>query len=176
MGWCYTCGGGKPCEAPGRYKAWSDPALWRESRLLTSAVAGTGVESGFFFTRLIAGRGLTGLDATAYMFNPAQPLSLLIVWMLYRLGYDRRAATLVSWVVLPAPLQYCVMSCINTWPLIPSILSIWLLPCYVYIFRRGLNRLIRNGSRVLSAPQPHCFPGLSRPPAPEPEAPVRKKN
>lgn len=95
-------------------------ALWCENRLLTSMIA-TAVllpELGWnldFFTRLIAGRGLTSLDATAYMFNPAQPLWLrglslfhvflpvLIVWMLYRLGYDRRAllaATLLCWVVL----------------------------------------------------------------------------
>lgn len=70
-----------------------------------------------FFARPIAGRGLTNLDATGYAFNPAQPLWLrglslfhvflpaLLVWMLYRLGYDRRAwlaATLLCWVVLPA--------------------------------------------------------------------------
>lgn len=97
-------------------------AVWRESRLITSTVAVAVLLPELawnldFFTRLIAGHGLTGLDATAYMFNPAQPLwlrglslfhvflPLLIVWMLYRLGYDRRAwlaATLVSWVVLPA--------------------------------------------------------------------------
>lgn len=97
-------------------------ALWRESRLLTSAVAVAVLLPELawnldFFIRLVAGHGLTGLDATAYMFNPAQPLwlrglslfhvflPLLIVWMLCRLGYDRRAwlaATLVSWVVLPA--------------------------------------------------------------------------
>jgi hypothetical protein len=97
-------------------------ALWRASRLLTSTVAVAMLLPELawnldFFTRLIAGRGLTGLDATAYVFNPAQPLWLrglslfhvflppLLVWMLHRLGYDRRAwlaATLLCWVVLPA--------------------------------------------------------------------------
>ncbi len=97
-------------------------AVWRESRLITSTVAVAVLLPELawnldFFTRLIAGRGLTDLDATGYMFNPAQPLWLrglslfhvflpaLLVWMLYRLGYDRRAwlaATLLCWVVLPA--------------------------------------------------------------------------
>jgi len=96
-------------------------ALWRESRLLASmmAVAVLLPELAWnldFFTRLLAGRDVIGLDATGYMFNPAQPLWLrglslfhvflpaLLVWMLYRLGYDRRAflaTTLLSWVVLP---------------------------------------------------------------------------
>lgn len=114
---------------PAHFLWWSDialltlvVALWRESRLLASmmAVAVLLPELAWnldFFTRLIAGRGLTDLDATGYMFNPAQPLwlrglslfhvflPLLLVWMLYRLGYDRRAwlaATLLCWVVLPA--------------------------------------------------------------------------
>lgn len=96
-------------------------ALWRENRLITSTVAVAALlpELGWnldFFARLLAGRDMIGLDATAYMFNPAQPLWLrglslfhvflpaLLVYMLYRLGYDRRAwlaATLLCWVVLP---------------------------------------------------------------------------
>lgn len=96
-------------------------ALWRESRLITSTVAVAALlpELGWnldFFARLLAGRDMFGLDATAYMFNPAQPLWLrglslfhvflpaLLVYMLCRLGYDRRAwlaATLLCWVVLP---------------------------------------------------------------------------
>ena len=58
-------------------------ALWSEDRLLTSmvavAVAVLLPELAWnldFFTRFITRRGLTGLDATAYMFNPAQPLWL----------------------------------------------------------------------------------------------------
>ncbi len=96
-------------------------ALWRESRLLTSmmAVAVLLPELGWnldFFTRLLAGRDVIGLGATAYIFNPAQPLWLrglslfhvflpvLLVWMIYRLGYHRRAlpaTTALCWVVLP---------------------------------------------------------------------------
>lgn len=96
-------------------------ALWRESRLLASmlAVAVLLPELAWnldFFTRLLAGRDVIGLDATGYMFNPAQPLWLralslfhvflpvLLVWLLYRLGYDRRAlpaTMLLCWVVLP---------------------------------------------------------------------------
>lgn len=96
-------------------------ALWRESRLITSTVAVAVLlpELGWnldFFTRLITGQGPTPFPATAYMFNPARPLWLrglslfhvflpvLIVYTLYRLGYDQRAwlgATLLCWVVLP---------------------------------------------------------------------------
>ena len=96
-------------------------ALWRESRLLTSmmAVAVLLPELAWnldFFTRLLARSDVIGLDATGYMFNPAQPLWLrglslfhvflpaLLVWMLYRFGYDRRAflaTTALCWVVLP---------------------------------------------------------------------------
>jgi len=96
-------------------------ALWRESRLLAStmAVAVLLPELAWnldFFTRLIAGRDVIGLDATAYMFGPARPLwlralssfhvflPLLLLWLLHRLGYDRRAllaTTALCWVVLP---------------------------------------------------------------------------
>lgn len=114
---------------PANFLWWSDIALlatvialWRESRLLASmmALAVLLPELGWnldFFTRLLAGLDLTGMGATGYMFNPAQPLWLrglslfhvflpvLLVYMLYRLGYDRRAlpaTTVLCWVVLPA--------------------------------------------------------------------------
>lgn len=66
-----------------------------------------------FFCRLIAGASLTGLSG--YMFDPKislliRALSLfhialpiLLLWMLYRLGYDSRALvaqTLLAWTVL----------------------------------------------------------------------------
>ena len=95
-------------------------ALWRESRLLASTIAVATLLPELawnldFFTRLLAGRDAIGLDGTGYMFNPAQPLWLrglslfhvflpLLLWMIYRLGYDQRAwfvATLLCWVVLP---------------------------------------------------------------------------
>lgn len=58
-------------------------ALWRASRFIASAMAVAVLLPELawnldFFTRLIAGRGLTNLDATAYMFDPAQPLYLLL--------------------------------------------------------------------------------------------------
>ena len=96
-------------------------ALWRESRLLASmmAVAVLLPELAWnldFFSRLLAGHDVIGLDATGYMFNPAQPLWLralslfhvflpvLLLWLVYRLGYERRAllaSTALCWVVLP---------------------------------------------------------------------------
>lgn len=100
-------------------------ALWRESRLLAStmAVAVLVPELAWnldFLTRLVTGRDLVGLDATGYMFSdrlpaPVRALSLfhvwlpwLLLWMLHRLGFDRRAAavaTAACWVVLPV--SYC---------------------------------------------------------------------
>lgn len=97
-------------------------ALWRESRLITSTVAVATLLPELawnldFFARLLIGRGMIGVDGTAYMFNTAQPLWLrglslfhvflpaLVIYMLYRIGYDRRAwlaAILLCWTVLPA--------------------------------------------------------------------------
>lgn len=96
-------------------------ALWRESRLLAgmAAVAMLVPEALWnldFFARLVTGRHFFGLDATGYMFNPALPLwlralslfhvflPLLLLWLVRRLGYDRRAlpaATALIWIVLP---------------------------------------------------------------------------
>jgi hypothetical protein len=94
-------------------------ALWLESAMLASMMA-VGVlvpEIGWtiaFFSRL-AGRPLGGVDA--YVFDTAIPFGVravslfhlilppLLVWMVYRLGYDRRALlvqTLVCWIVYPA--------------------------------------------------------------------------
>ncbi len=97
-------------------------ALWRESRLLASMMAVAVLVPELFWNldflaRLFAGRDLVGLDATGYMFNAATPrwrgglslfhvfLPVLLLWMLQRLGYDRRAlpaTTAFCWVVLPA--------------------------------------------------------------------------
>jgi hypothetical protein len=67
----------------------------------------------FFFQRI---SGRSGIGLSAYMFDPAIPLNLralslfhlglpiLLVWMVYRLGYDKRAfvaQTLLAAVVLP---------------------------------------------------------------------------
>ena len=100
------------------------PALWLENALLVSmmAVAVIFFEAIWnidFFTRLATGKSLIGLSA--YMFDPKIPLfirllslfhialPLLLLWMLHRLGYDRRALvaqTILAVVVLP--LSYLV--------------------------------------------------------------------
>lgn len=94
-------------------------ALWRASRFLASMMA-VGVllpEIGWnidFFAALLLGHAPVGI--AAYMFDPEIPLYLralsgfhfalppLLLWMLYRLGYDHRAwkaQTLLTWIVLP---------------------------------------------------------------------------
>jgi hypothetical protein len=110
---------------PGNFLWFSDvallttvPALWLESPLLASmmalAVALPQLAWNFdFFCRLIAGASLTGLSS--YMFDPKIslriralslfhiPLPILLVWMIYRLGYDSRALvaqTLLAWMIL----------------------------------------------------------------------------
>lgn len=95
------------------------PALWLESPLLASmmALAVALPELAWnvdFFVRLKTGVSLLGLSA--YMFNPSIPLflralslfhvglPLLLIWMVHRLGYDKRALlaqTLVAAIVLP---------------------------------------------------------------------------
>ena len=95
-------------------------ALWVESRILTSMMT-VGVllpELAWnldFFLRLIAGFDVIGLNATGYMFDSRYSplfkffslfhviLPLLLLWMIYRLGYDTRAVyaqTLLIWVLL----------------------------------------------------------------------------
>jgi hypothetical protein len=94
-------------------------ALWLESRLLASmALLNTFVADGVGWTldllvALVSGRHPFG--ATAYMFDQRIPIIVrclalfhvvvpaLLVWMVYRLGYDRRALvaqTLLAWTVL----------------------------------------------------------------------------
>jgi hypothetical protein len=95
------------------------PALWLENALLASmmAVSITLLEALWnidFFVRLATGKSLIGLSA--YMFDPKIPLFIrsissfhivlpwLLLWMVYRLGYDGRAwfwQTLVAIAVLP---------------------------------------------------------------------------
>lgn len=68
-----------------------------------------------FFGRLLGGDVL-GVSATVYMFDQETPLfvrglslfhvvlPVLLLWMLFRLGYDKRALpvqTLLAWIVLP---------------------------------------------------------------------------
>lgn len=111
---------------PGNFLWFSDlalfvtaAALWLESSLLASMMALSVVvlESIWiidFLIGLIAGSSVIGLSA--YMFDSKIPLwiralslfhivlPLLLLWLLYRLGYDRRALfaqTLLAWIVLP---------------------------------------------------------------------------
>ena len=94
-------------------------AVWREHRLLTGAVAVAVLLPDLvwnldFFTRLLVGSDVLGFNATGYMFEAATPiwqralslfhvfLPLLLLWMLRRFGYDRRAllATTCAWWLL----------------------------------------------------------------------------
>lgn len=94
-------------------------ALWFEQRLIASmmALAVLLPEIAWnvgFFGKLLAGTDVIGL--AAYMFDPSIPLLVrglslfhvvlppLLVFLVHRLGYDRRALraqTLLAWVVLP---------------------------------------------------------------------------
>lgn len=95
------------------------PALWLESALL-AGMATVGVLlpemlwNASYFWQLVTGRRLGGL--ADYMFDAAKPrylralslfhvlLPLLLVWMVWRLGYDPAALpaqTVLAWVVLP---------------------------------------------------------------------------
>lgn len=95
------------------------PALWFENGLLASMMALSIVAADVawnvdFFGGLMTGRSLFGLGK--YMFDeripwPVRLVSLfhiwfpaLLLWMVYRLGYDERALlaqTALAWVVLP---------------------------------------------------------------------------
>jgi hypothetical protein len=95
-------------------------AIWLEHRLLFSmmALATLLPETGWlvdFLARLVTGYHLFGL--TAYMWDPLHPalvrglslyhipLPLLLLWLVYRFGYDKRALvrqTALAWVVLVA--------------------------------------------------------------------------
>ena len=111
---------------PGNFLWFSDialfvtlPALWLESSLLASmmALAVILLELGWntdYFFRLFTGISLSGLSA--YMFDPTialviraislfhVALPIILLWMMYRLGYDDRAfvaQTVLAWIVLP---------------------------------------------------------------------------
>lgn len=96
-------------------------ALWLENRLLASMMA-VGVlipELAWnvdFFLRLVTDSDIFGLNITGYMFTPDYPLysrtlslfhvflPVLLLWLVYRLGYDSRALRaqiLLTWILLP---------------------------------------------------------------------------
>lgn len=112
---------------PGNFLWFSDvallvttAALWLENALLASMMALSVVllESVWivdFFLGLFLGNSVAGLSA--YMFDTKIPLAIralslfhlvlpaILLWLLYRLGYDERALvaqTLLAWIVLLA--------------------------------------------------------------------------
>ena len=96
--------------------------LWLESRFLASMMAvGVLIPELYwnidFFTHLIAGKDVLGLNATSYMFSEDKSLlvrclslfhiflPLILLYSLRQLGYDSRgllAQIILSWVILPA--------------------------------------------------------------------------
>lgn len=94
-------------------------ALWSQNRLLFSWQAVSLLVPDLVFVFDVVGRlvfGLHPIGGTEYMFDPAIPLAkralslfhfgmpVLIVWGLWRFGYDRRAVylqVLTCWIVFP---------------------------------------------------------------------------
>jgi hypothetical protein len=101
-------------------------ALWLDNSLLASMMALAVLVPELLWTASYFGRLLFGIrvtDLAGYMFDPRKPLFVralslfhvilpaILIWMLYELGYDRRALigqTLLAWIVLP--LTYAVTS------------------------------------------------------------------
>ena len=97
-------------------------ALWRKAALPASmAVLVTLIPDIVwnidFLLHLVFGRDVLGANATAYMFEQSTPLFVralslfhvflapLLLWMVYRVGYDRRALiwiTVVAWLAIVA--------------------------------------------------------------------------
>jgi len=96
-------------------------AIWSENRLLASMTA-VGVlvpELAWnvdFVLRIVIGVDAVPGPGTAYMFDAREPvwlrglslfhvfLPVVVLWLVYRLGYDRRAPlweTFLAWLVLP---------------------------------------------------------------------------
>lgn len=133
-------------------------ALWREWSLPASmAILITLVPDVIwnldYFGRLIAGIDLLGIDATIYMFTDTIPffvralslfhlfLVLLLVWIIYRIGYDRRALVLqigLSWSVLILSYLFTdpernINYVFTTAPSLPEWLSGWTLVGFMMI-------------------------------------------
>lgn len=138
---------------PGNFLWFSDialigtvPALWLESGLLASMMTIAILLPEIlwnvsFFVQLASRRRISGL--TDYMFDRSRPLYLrvvslfhvflpvLLVWMISRLGYERRALiaqTILAWVVLP----------LSYWLTKPEENVNW-----VRGFNNGLQKLVR---------------------------------
>lgn len=111
---------------PANYLWFSDialiasvPALWLESSLLASTMLVGALLPELLWNVSLASRLLIGVRITGivdYMFEPERPLHLkiislfhiplplILVWLVWTLGYDPRAAalmTVIAWIVLP---------------------------------------------------------------------------
>ena len=127
--------------------------LWLESRLLVSMMA-VGVlipELAWnidYFTHLVAGQDVLGLNATGYMFSEDRSLlvrglslfhvflPVILIYSLMRLGYDSRAfpaQVILSWLVLPASYLFTEPAKNINWVYgITEIPQIWM-PEFVYL-------------------------------------------
>jgi hypothetical protein len=126
-------------------------ALWLDSALIASmmAVGALVVETAWiidFFGHLLTRRTLLGLSD--YMFDPHNPvfiraLSLfhlvlpgLVLWMVWRFGYDSRAwllQTLLTWVVLLATYFFTDPKQNINWAFGPGTKPQYLLPPMLYL-------------------------------------------
>ncbi|MCZ6508402.1 MAG: hypothetical protein O7A04_10205 [Acidobacteria bacterium] len=125
-------------------------ALWSESRALFSATAVGVVLVQLLWCVDLLGRltlGFHPIGGTEYMLDAAEPLvvralsfyhlwvPILLLWALYRLGFDRRAwriQTLILWIILP--LSYLQDPALNlNWLWRPFGLEQTLMPPAVYM-------------------------------------------
>jgi hypothetical protein len=94
---------------------WRNAALPASMALLVTLIPDI-VWNTDFLLHLFSGRDVLGVDATSYMFEQSMPLFVralslfhvflapMLVWMVYRVGYDSRALvwmTAVAWFVIP---------------------------------------------------------------------------
>lgn len=126
-------------------------ALWLDSALIASmmAVGALVLETAWiidFFGHLLTRRTLLGLSD--YMFDPHNPLFIrvlslfhlvlpgLILWMVWRLGYDSRAwllQTLLTWIILLATYRFTDPAQNINWAFGPGRKPQHLLPPMVYL-------------------------------------------
>jgi len=121
-------------------------SLWTGNRLFVSMMAVGVLPLEVFWTLDFALGGQFGL--TRYMFDPTLPLYLrglslfhlalppIILWMLYRHGYDRDALvaqTLLAWMVLPASYFLGTSEQNVNWVYGPTGAPQWWMPPLLYL-------------------------------------------
>jgi len=129
----------------------SAAALWLQSSLLASMMTLSVLLPELlwnisFFARLIFGIDLFGM--TAYMFDSHRPLYLralslfhvalpaLLLWMVHRFGYHRRAwfpQIILAWIVLPLSYVFTTTAANINWVLGPAAKPQHLLPPLIYL-------------------------------------------